>query len=181
MPPLLSSHRNTMTEIDDASSPYGFLDGSPDYLICDTTVDVIIATLPTLADNQGRVITVKNIGTSANDVTLAGEGADTIEGEPTQTIADGYSYRIVGTATEWKRLVPYVKYPVMATFSEDDVSDPPGDTELDTAFGEPTALGAGFIGILDDGGAGTDVYICFTTGVDNQWFYVKGTLAQDPM
>ena len=69
----------------------------------------------------------------------------------------------------------------VAGYADDNVSDPPSYSEIVTAFGAPDDVGAGFVGILDDAGAGTDVYLCFTTGVENEWFYVKGTLAQDPM
>jgi hypothetical protein len=58
-----------------------------------------------------------------------------------------------------------------------DVSDPPTDAELDTAFGDPTTVDSGFIGILDDNDAGTDCYICWTTGTAGEWFYTKGTKA----
>jgi hypothetical protein len=61
--------------------------------------------------------------------------------------------------------------------STNDVADPPTDAELDTAFGDPTAIGSGFIGILDDNDAGTDCYICWTTGTAGEWFYTKGTKA----
>ena len=58
-----------------------------------------------------------------------------------------------------------------------DVSDPPTDDELDSIFGDPTTVGAGFIGIIDDNDAGGDVYFCYTTGTADEWFYVKGTKA----
>lgn len=51
----------------------------------------------------------------------------------------------------------------------------PTDAELDTAFGTPATVGSGFVGILDDNDAGTDVHICFTDG--SAWFFVQGTLA----
>lgn len=60
-------------------------------------------------------------------------------------------------------------------YTEDNVADPPLDTQLDTIFGTPAALGAGYIGILDDNSADTDVYICFTN--DTSWWYIKGTKA----
>lgn len=56
-------------------------------------------------------------------------------------------------------------------------ADPPTDAELDTAFGDPTTVGAGFVGILDDNDAGTDVWIVWTTGTAGEWFYAKGTKA----
>jgi len=59
--------------------------------------------------------------------------------------------------------------------SVDDVSDPPTDAELDSAFGTPAALGAGFVGVLDDNSGDADVYICYTS--DTSWYYLKGTKA----
>ncbi len=59
--------------------------------------------------------------------------------------------------------------------STDDVTDPPTDAELDSAFGTPATLGAGFVGILDDNSADTDVWLCYTS--DTSWFYLQGTKA----
>ena len=40
-----------------------------------------------------------------------------------------------------------------------NVSAPPTDAELDSAFGTPGAVGAGFLAFLDDNNAHTDVYL----------------------
>ena len=66
---------------------------------------------------------------------------------------------------------------VQTKYATDDVSDPPTDAELDAAFGDPTVVGPGFVGILDDNGAGLYCYICWTTGTAGEWFYVAGTKA----
>jgi hypothetical protein len=47
----------------------------------------------------------------------------------------------------------------------------PTDAELDAAFGDPTVVGSGFIGILDDNDAGTDILLVTTTGTAGEWFY----------
>lgn len=60
-------------------------------------------------------------------------------------------------------------------YSEDNVTNPPTDAELDSAFGTPSALGSGWTGILNDNGGGTNEYLCWTDGTN--WFYVTGTLA----
>jgi hypothetical protein len=60
-------------------------------------------------------------------------------------------------------------------YTEDDVAGPPTDAQLDTAFGTPATLGAGYIGILDDNSADADVYICFTN--DISWWHIKGIKA----
>lgn len=54
-----------------------------------------------------------------------------------------------------------------------DVSNPPTDAELDSAFGEPGTVGDA-MGILDDNNAGTNIYLCVSDGTN--WFTV--TLAQ---
>jgi len=58
-----------------------------------------------------------------------------------------------------------------------NTANPPTDAELDTAFGDPTVVGSGYVGILDDNDGGTAVYLCFTTGTAGEWFYIAGTKA----
>ena len=48
----------------------------------------------------------------------------------------------------------------------------PTDAELDAAFGQPSALGAGFVGVINDAGAGIVGILCFTDGTN--WFHVIG-------
>jgi len=64
---------------------------------------------------------------------------------------------------------------VATVVATDNVSDPPSDAELDSAFGEPGTVGAGFVGILDDNDDATDCYMCWTDG--SAWFFTKGTKA----
>jgi len=61
--------------------------------------------------------------------------------------------------------------------SSANVSAPPTDAELDSAFGDPTTLGSGFKAILDDNGDGVTVYTVWTTGNAGEWYYTLGTLA----
>ena len=58
-----------------------------------------------------------------------------------------------------------------------NTANPPTDAELDTAFGDPTVVGSGFIGILDDADGGVNTYICWTTGTAGEYFYVQGVKA----
>ena len=62
-------------------------------------------------------------------------------------------------------------------YSEDNVSAPPSDAELDAAFGAPARVGAGFVGVINDGGADTsgDIWICVSTGA--AWHYAATTKA----
>ncbi|MCI0561487.1 MAG: hypothetical protein MN733_23615, partial [Nitrososphaera sp.] len=66
---------------------------------------------------------------------------------------------------------------IRTAYSTANVSTPPTDAELDSAFGDPTTVGSGFVGVLDDADAGLSVYLVFTTGTANEWFYVLGTKA----
>ena len=67
------------------------------------------------------------------------------------------------------------KSTVVVAVTTDDVSNPPTDAELDTAFGTPAALGAGFVGLVNDGGADTTVWLAMSTGA--KWFYASMTEA----
>ena len=51
----------------------------------------------------------------------------------------------------------------------------PTDAELDTAFGTPAAQGAGYVGVLDDNGAGTAVFLCASDGTN--WWHSAMTKA----
>jgi len=64
---------------------------------------------------------------------------------------------------------------IMTKHSTVDVTNPPTDTELDTAFGEPATVGAGFIATLDDNGAGANSYTVWSDGTN--WWYSTGTKA----
>jgi|6_EtaG_2_1085325.scaffolds.fasta_scaffold29266_1 hypothetical protein len=99
----------------------------------------------------------------------ASDGSDTIlDWSTAGTAAFGDSnITTTGTATATGGLRTKV--------SVDNINDPPTDEDLDSAFGTPAALGEGFVGILDDNSADTDVYICYTS--DTSWFYIKGTKA----
>jgi hypothetical protein len=69
----------------------------------DTTKEVI-CTLPTLADNQGLIVRMKNVGNGI--ARFYGEGgAELIDGKASQYIfGDGDVIWIVGSSTEWKIL-----------------------------------------------------------------------------
>jgi hypothetical protein len=56
-----------------------------------------------------------------------------------------------------------------------DVSNPPTDAELDSEFGTPATVGAGFIAIVDDNGADTNDYLVVSNGTS--WWYATLTKA----
>ena len=85
-----------------------------DYVITDTdkirTVLVTAAanrtiTLPTLADNQGRIIEVKKVDSGTGEVIVDGEGAETIDGAITINLSEQYdSITLIAGASEWNVL-----------------------------------------------------------------------------
>lgn len=60
-------------------------------------------------------------------------------------------------------------------YATTDVSETPSKAELTTAFGAPATLGSGFVGVLNDNGAGSAEWICWTDGTN--WFFTAGTKA----
>jgi len=58
---------------------------------------------------------------------------------------------------------------------DDNVSNPPTDAELDTAFGSPATMGEGFVGIVDDNDAATNVWLIGIAG--GAWWYEALTKA----
>lgn len=60
-------------------------------------------TLPTLADNQSRILEFLNAD-SADSLIIDGEGSETISGMASFTILPGHTCRIIATASEWKIL-----------------------------------------------------------------------------
>ncbi len=82
-------------------APYQILDNDKFDLITVAPTVARTVTLPTLAANQGRVITVMNI-TGTDVVTLDGEGAEEINGNITQPLVSKYNYiTVLGIASEW--------------------------------------------------------------------------------
>jgi len=62
--------------------------------------------------------------------------------------------------------------------STSNITTPPTDTEIDGIFGTPATVGAGFMGMIDDNGDGSDFYLVRSDGTN--WWYFTGTKAVDP-
>lgn len=59
-----------------------------------------------------------------------------------------------------------------------NVSNPPTDAELDSAIGVPSVVGEGYIALVDDNDAGTNVYLVASTGTDaDKWWILTLTQA----
>jgi len=59
--------------------------------------------------------------------------------------------------------------------SKNNVSNPPTAAELTTAFGSPTDLYNGFTALVNDNGAGVNVWLVVIA--NNDWYYEQLTLA----
>ena len=75
---------DTTSEV--SSSPYTVLP-SDSVLFCDTDSAAITVNLP--IGIEGQNFKIINCGTSGNDVTVDGNGTETVYGELTQAISDG--------------------------------------------------------------------------------------------
>ena len=85
------------TEIDDGDSPYTVL-AADHILFCDTDGGAITANLP--AGIEGENYKLINVGTSGNDLTIDGSGAETVYGSATAVLADGEVIDIHYSATQ---------------------------------------------------------------------------------
>ena len=64
---------------------------------------------------------------------------------------------------------------IMLSVSTNNVSNPPTDAELDTAFGAPSTLPEGFMALVDDNGAASAVWL--VSAVNGSWWYEALTKA----
>jgi hypothetical protein len=102
----------------------------------------------------GSVITTKN----CTDITVANaDDVNVVWNNYGALLKDGS-----GTRTEMQDGID--RFPVFT----DDVSNPPTDAELDSAIGTPADKGAGYKAIVDDNGAGANVYLVVSDGT-NWW------------
>jgi hypothetical protein len=66
------------------TAAYTFTDtDGVEFLLVTTAATAMTMTLPTAADNTGRVITIRKVDTGAGKITVDGEGAETIDGNAT--------------------------------------------------------------------------------------------------
>ena len=72
-----------------ADSPYTVT--AADFtLLVNCTNGAVTITLPAASNNSGRIVTIKKTDATANAVTVARTGADTIDGATAQTIGTQY-------------------------------------------------------------------------------------------
>lgn len=84
--------------IDDTDSPYALGD-SIAIILGDTSAGNITVNLPAAADSVGRRIWIKNLGVGT--VTVDGNGAETIDDDLTQILAQYSTLQIISDGSEW--------------------------------------------------------------------------------
>ena len=95
--------RSIVTALVAQSTDYTLLDNDGDYIEADPTSADVTITLPTAADNEGRTVTVRHVG-SANSVILDGEGSEQVHGAATFELPDNGSVVVLrcdGTSWVW--------------------------------------------------------------------------------
>lgn len=116
-------------------------------------------------DASGRVKSVQAIGELADvgDVTIT-------------SVADNEVLAYDSSGTAWiNQTAAEAGLQAAITQSTADTANPPTAAELTTAFGAPATVGDGFTGILDDGGGGSNYYLCIV--INGAWTYVAMTAA----
>lgn len=74
-------------------------------VLVDAAADDIVITLPPAVDNQARLYNVKKIDSSANTVTIDGNGAEPIDADPTLALTVQWqSVTIQSNGTGWSLL-----------------------------------------------------------------------------
>lgn len=73
-----------------------------DFIRADATSGAFTINLPTAVGITGRVFTVKKIDATANNVTVDGNGSETIDGSTTKVISTQYtSFQFISNGTNW--------------------------------------------------------------------------------
>jgi hypothetical protein len=75
----------------DKSADYTITDDDANTVFVTTSTSTITITLPTVADNTGRIITIKKVDSGSGKITIDGEGAETIDGSTTLDVENQYS------------------------------------------------------------------------------------------
>jgi hypothetical protein len=96
-----SNQINNLVSITDSDSPYTAL-SSDRTIICDCTSGNITVNLPAAADVSKIIYEIKKIDSSANTVTIDGDGSETIDDSTTKVISSQYdAITVQSDGSEW--------------------------------------------------------------------------------
>jgi len=71
-------------------------------ILCDATAGAFTVTLPAVAGVSGKKLTIKKTDASGNAVTVDGNGAETIDGAATKSLASQYKYiSVISNGAGW--------------------------------------------------------------------------------
>lgn len=112
---VISGNRSFLKEV--ASDDYAVPDIVDEINILVTTgASARTMTLPTLADNQGKIARIKKVDSGAGTVIVDGEGAETIDGATTITLhAENEMVVLVATSTGWEIVEYHTTHEVKVT------------------------------------------------------------------
>ena len=65
--------------------------------------------------------------------------------------------------------------PINVKISENNVTNPPSEAEIITAFGTAITAGDGFIGVIDDNAGGSLLWLC--VAINGKWSFEQLTVA----
>ena len=92
-----------------------------------------------------------------------------------ETSVSGLGVKLNGTTLTLGAAGISVTPGIHAVVSTDDVTAIPTALELTTAFGTPAAVGSGFIGVVNDNNAGSNIYLAISDGTN--WHWIAATKA----
>lgn len=154
-----------------------------DFILCDTDGGAFTVTLAAVAGVVAP-ITIKNIGSSSNDVTVDGSGAETIDGSATQTLTDAIQQQYVTDGVQWYGSglgsgTSGLLLGVEVFTSSGTWTKPSGTTSIEVwvvgGGGGGSGIASSATGGGSGGGGGGATYKRFTTGIGTTETVTVGT------
>lgn len=127
---------------------------------------------------SGNDLTLQSTSHATKGQVIIGETGDVVmgsSGTSTTWYPDGNGEVDLGKPTKKIGKVVTLNGIVTKVATDNIAGSTPTDAELDSAFGAPATVGAGFTAVLDDNGAGTAVFLCVSDGAN--WWYQAMTKA----
>lgn len=120
-------------------------------------------------------IAISSTSHATKGILTLGDPGDTVVGDSTQRDLYAQTDLKVDLGKPSNRFNEGWIHQLHVQQSTANVSSPPTDAELDSAFGTPATLGRGFIGTVDDNDGDATMWLCITS--DASWYTVATTKA----